>query len=98
MVVNDPIEFLHARGHLTDHLTDYEIQDAFAAAFKNRQHDLVEQAFFIGLPWITKPADWRRYCDELHAAIETGGRGSCRADVAERLLTGFTRQGVPIAN
>jgi len=92
MVVNDPIEFLHARGHDTRHLTDYEIQDAFEAAFKNRQHDLVEQAFFIGLPWITKPGDWRKYCDDLHRAIE----GTRSSNIAERLLSGFTQQGVPV--
>jgi hypothetical protein len=94
VVVNDPIEFLHARGHDTRDLTDYEIQDTFAAAFKNRQHDLVEQAFFIGLPWVTKTRDWRRYCDDLHRVIE----GTVSSNIAEHLFSGFAHQGVPIAN
>jgi hypothetical protein len=74
-------------------LTDYELQDAFEAAFKNWQHALVEAAFYTGLPWVTKPRDWKKYCDELHKAIE----GQKTANAAERLLGGFLRQGVPVS-
>ena len=95
MVVSDAIDFLHNRGHDTEKLTDYEIQDAFEAAFKNWQHGLVEAAFYTGLPCVTKPRHWKKYCDDLHRAIEDGGRNSRQADVAERLLSGFRQQGVP---
>ena len=95
MVVSDALDFLRARGYDPETLTDYEIQDAFEAAFKNWQHGLVEAAFYTGLPWVAKPRDWKKYCDDLHHAIEDGGRTSRRADVAERLLSGFIKQGVP---
>ena len=95
MVVSDALDFLRARGHNPETLTDYEIQDAFEAAFKNWQHGLVEAAFYTGLPSVAKPRDWKKYCDDLHHAIEDGGRTSRRADVAERLLSGFIKQGVP---
>ena len=95
MVVSDALDFLRARGHDTETLTDYEIQDAFEAAFKNWQHGLVEAAFYTGLPWVAKPRDWKKYCDDLHHAIEDAGRNPRRADVAERLLSGFIEQGVP---
>jgi hypothetical protein len=95
VVVSDALDFLRTRGHDTETLTDYEIQDAFEAAFKNWQHGLVEAAFYTGLPWIAKPRDWKKYCDDLHRAIEDGGRHSRRSDVAERLLSAFREQGVP---
>jgi hypothetical protein len=91
VVVADATEFLRARGHRVDELTDYELQDAFEAAFKNWQHGLVEAAFYTGLPWVTKPRDWKKYCDELHKAIE----GQKNTNTAERLLGSFLRQGVP---
>ena len=94
MVVSDALDFLRARGHDTDKLTDYEIQDAFEAAFKNWQHSLVEAAFYTGLPWITKPRDWKKYCDDLHRTIE----GTPQRAVAEDLLSSFLAQGVPVAN
>lgn len=94
MVVNDALEFLRARGQPTDHLTDYEIQDAFAAAFKNHQHDLVEQAFFIGLPWVANPGDWRKYCNDLHGAVE----GTNSSNIAEHLLSVFMHEQLPVAN
>jgi len=93
MVVSDALDFLHARGHDTDKLTDYEIQDTFEAAFKNWQHSLVEAAFYTGLPWVTQPRDWKKYCDELHDAIE----GRKNTNTAERLLGGFLRQGAPVS-
>ncbi len=93
MVVTDATEFLRARGHRVDELTDYELQDAFDTAFKNWQHGLIEAAFYTGLPWVTKPRDWKKYCDELHHAIE----GRKTAPTAERLLGGFLRQGVPVS-
>ena len=68
VVVSDALDFLRARGHDTDKLTDYEIEETFTAAFKNWQHGLVETAFYTGLPWITKPRDWKKYCDDLHRA------------------------------
>jgi hypothetical protein len=93
VVVADATEFLRARGHRVDELTDYELQDTFEAAFKNWQHGLVEAAFYTGLPWVTKPRDWKRYCDELHNAIE----GQKTANTAERLLGRFIQQGVPVS-
>ena len=50
MVVADATEFLRARGHRVDELTDYELQDAFEAAFKNWQHGLIEAAFLYRPP------------------------------------------------
>lgn len=94
MVVSDAIDFLRARGHDTNKLTDYEIQEVLEAAFKNWQHGLVEAAFYTGLPWVTKPPDWKHYCDDLHNAIE----GRNQASVAERLFTGFVAQGVPLTH
>jgi hypothetical protein len=94
VVVSNALDFLRARGHDTDKLTDYEIQDTFEAAFKNWQHGLVEAAFYTGLPWVTKPRDWKKYCDDLHQAIE----GSSQHAVAEELLSSFLAQGVPVAN
>jgi hypothetical protein len=92
VVVSDALDFLRARGHDTDKLTDYEIQNTFEAAFKNWQHGLVEAAFYNGLPWVSKPRDWKQYCDSLHNAID----GSKQPNAAERLLSGFMRQGVPL--
>lgn len=91
MVVGDARDFLRARGHDTDQLTDYEIEETFAAAFKNWQHGLVEAAFYTGLPWVNQPRDWKKYCDDLHHAIE----GTKPTNIAERLLSGFMEQGVP---
>jgi hypothetical protein len=93
MVVSDALDFLRARGHDTDKLTDYEIQNTFEAAFKNWQHGLVEAACYTGLPWVTKPRDWKKYCDELHNIIE----GRKNANAAEHLVGGFLRQGVPVS-
>jgi len=97
LVVSDAIDFLRARGHDTDEMTDYEIEETFTAAFKNWQHGLVEAAFYSGLPLVTKPRDWKKYCDDIHRAIEEGGRDSSRANAAEHLLTSFLKQGVPIS-
>ena len=95
MVVGDALEFLRSRGHRVEELTDYEIETAFQAAFRNWQHGLVETALYSGLPWMTKPSEWRSYCDELHNTIE----GRKKQDrVAEELLAGFLGQGVPLAN
>jgi hypothetical protein len=91
VVVADATEFLRARGHRVDELTDYELQDAFEAAFKNWQHGLVETAFYNGLPWVAKPRDWKKYCDELHNAIEGHGRHN----PAEKLLNAFRDQRIP---
>jgi ankyrin repeat protein len=45
VVVNDALDFLRARGHDTDKLTDYEIEETFTAAFKNWQYiDNLHQA------------------------------------------------------
>jgi hypothetical protein len=93
VVVADATEFLRARGHRVDELTDYELQDAFEAAFKNWQHGLVEAAFYTGLPWVAKPRDWKKYCDELHNAIEGRPPGQ---STANRMLTHFFGQGVPV--
>ena len=93
MVVADATEFLRARGHRVDELTDYELQDAFEAAFKNWQHGLIEAAFYTGLPRVTKPRDWKKYCDELHKAIE----GQSASNPAERLLGCFLRQDAPVS-
>lgn len=93
MVVTDAAEFLRARGHRVDELTDYELHDAFDAAFKNWQHGLVESAFYNGLPWVAKPRDWKRYCDELHNAIE--GKPGAHSTTS-RMLTHFLSQGVPV--
>jgi hypothetical protein len=94
VVVSDALDFLRARGHDPDKLTDYEIEETFTAAFKNWQHGLVEAAFYTGLPWVTKPRDWKKYCDDLHQAIE----GNLQHAVAAELLSSFLAQGVPIAN
>lgn len=94
MVVSNALDFLRTRGHDTDKLTDYEIEETFTAAFKNWQHGLVEAAFYTGLPWITKPRDWKKYCDDLHQAIE----GNSQRAVVEELLSNFLAQGVPVAN
>jgi hypothetical protein len=93
VVVTDATEFLRARGHRVDELTDYELQDAFEAAFKNWQHALVEAAFYTVLPSVTKLRDWKKYCDELHKAIE----GQKNPNTAERLLGTFLRQGIPVS-
>ena len=95
MVVSDAIEFLRQRGHRVDELTDYEIEEAFEAAFKNWEHGLVEAAFYVGLPWVTKPKEWKRYCDDIHDAIE-GRQG--KRDAGQELLAGFLGQGVPTGN
>jgi hypothetical protein len=94
VVVADATEFLCARGHRVDELTDYELQDAFETAFKNWQHGLIEAAFYTGLAWATKPRDWKKYCDELHKAVE----GQNITNSAERLLGNFLRQGVPVSS
>lgn len=93
MVVADATEFLRARGHCVDELTDYELQDAFESAFKNWQHGLIEAAFYTGLPWATKPRDWKKYCDELHKTIEGKSAGQ---SATNRLLTHFLGQGIPV--
>jgi hypothetical protein len=95
VVVGDAREFLRARGHRIEELTDYEIEEAFEAAFRNWEHGLVESAFYTGLPWVEKPKEWKRYCDDIHDAIE--GRAK-RDAAAEELLAGFLGQGVPVAN
>ena len=95
MVVSDALEFLRARGHRIEELTDYEIEETFGAAFRNWQHGLVESAFYTGVPWVTKPVEWKNYCDDIHHAIE--GRTK-RDTAAEELLAGFLGQGVPVAN
>jgi len=94
MVVADATEFLRHRGHCVDELTDYELQDAFEAAFKNWQHELVEQAFYNGLPLVGNVRAWKKYCDELHKAIE----GRTNTNTAERFLGSFLRQGVPVSS
>jgi hypothetical protein len=94
VVVSDAVDFLHARGHDTNKLTDYEIETALQAASKNWQHGLVEAAFYTGLPWVTKPRDWKQYCDNLHNAIE----GRNQTSIAERLFTSFVTQGVPLTH
>ncbi len=95
MVVSDALEFLRQRGHRVDELTDYEIEETFVAAFKNWEHGLVEAAFYIGLPWVTKPKDWKKYCDDIHNAIE--GRPE-QPDAGQELLAGFLGQGIHVAN
>jgi hypothetical protein len=90
-VVGDATEFLRARGHPVDELTDYELRDAFESAFRNWQHGLVEAAFYNGLSWVANPRDWKKYCDALHHAIE--GRASHNA--AEKLLRAFRDQRIP---
>jgi hypothetical protein len=94
VVVSDARDFLRARGHDTDKLTDYEIEETFTAAFKNWQHDLVERAFYTGVVWVEKPRKWRKYIDNLHQAIE----GTPQPAVVEELLSNFLAQGVPVAN
>src|SRR5579859_3991638 len=60
LVVSDAIDFLRARGHDTNEMSDYEIAETFTAAFKNWQHDLVEAAFYSRLPLVSKPRDRKK--------------------------------------
>lgn len=62
------------------------------AAWENHEHELIEAAFYDGLPHVTDGREWRRVCDDLHRALERPPDAAPAAD----LLDVFRRQGVPI--
>jgi hypothetical protein len=98
VVVASASEFLTSRGHRIEALTDYEIEDAFEAAWKNEQHDRVEFEYVIARYQVTREgqeelADWRR---DAHAAIE--GKLDPGARAATKMLGIFLSSGCPIVN
>jgi hypothetical protein len=44
---------------------------------------------------VSKPRDWKKYCNEIHSAIE---RKPKTQDAGQELLAGFMAQGVHVAN
>jgi hypothetical protein len=74
VVVADKNAFLIARGWRLEELTDYDIEEAFEATWKNEQHDRVEFECAVMRPHVTAKGlkeleRWRR---RRHEQIEDG--------------------------